>query len=142
MGFIYFTAAVLVIVIGIAILACYLDRRNEKTDKAERRRIAECTHPNGFLTVKIFGHPDLKECVDCGRIFELDGSEVDRESVNRLLDLTSDVFSGGGRKQVTLSLPYDIFKKLYLVSIQKQVTLDDMAKEMIDSYINVKNSER
>ena len=142
MGFIYFTAAVLVIVIGIAILACYLDRRNEKTDKAERRRIAECTHPHGFLTVKIFGHPDLKECVDCGRIFELDGSEVDRESVNRLLDLTSDVFSGGGRKQVTLSLPYDIFKKLYLVSIQKQVTLDDMAEEMIDSYINVKNSER
>ena len=134
MTFLYITAALLVFVVGMAILATYMDRRNEKADKAERRRIAECTHPHGFLTVKVFGHPDLKECVDCGRIFEADGSEVDRESVNLLLDLTADVFNGGGRKQVTLSLPYATFRKLYLVSMQKQVTLDDMAEEMIDSY--------
>ena len=142
MGFIYFTAALLVIIVGMAILATYVDRRNEKADKADRKRIAECTHPHGFLTVKVFGHPDLKECVDCGRIFGLDGAEVDRKSVSLLLDLTADVFSGGGRKQVPLSLPYDTFKKLYLVSMQKQVTLDDMAEEMIDSYIDVKNDGR
>lgn len=132
----YFTAAFLVIVVGIAILACYMDRRNEKADKAERRRISECTHSHGFLTVKVFGHPDLKKCVDCGRIFELDGAEVDRESVGRILDVTADVFSGGERKQVTLSLPYDTFRKLYLLSMQRKMTMDDMAAEMMDNYKN------
>lgn len=134
MTFLYITAALFVFVVGMAILATYVDRRNEKADKAERKRKAECTHPHGYLTIKMFGHPDLKECVDCGRIFEADGSEVNKESVHLLLDLTADVFNGGGRKQVTLSLPYATFKKLYLVSMQKQVTLDDMAEEMIDSY--------
>ena len=132
----YFTAAILFIVIGIAILACYLDRRNEKTNKAERRRIAECTHSHGYLTVKVFGHPDLKECVDCGRIFELNGAEVDRESASRILDVTADVFSGGDRKQVTLSLPYDTFRKLYLLSMQRKMTMDDMIGELMDNYKN------
>ena len=132
----YFTAAFLVIVVVIAILACYMDRRNEKADKAERRRIAECTHSHGFLTVKVFGHPDLKKCVDCGRIFELDGAEVDRESASRILDVTADVFSGGERKQVTLSLPYDTFRKLYLLSMERKMTMDDMVAEMMDNYKN------
>lgn len=134
MGFLYFTAGILVLFAGLAILVCYVDRKNEKADKAERRRIAECTHPHGFLTIKVFGHPDLKECVDCGRIFELDGAEVDRESANRILDVTADVFNGGERKQVTLSLPYDIFRKLYLLSMQQRATMDDVIAEMIDNY--------
>ena len=134
MGFLYFTAGILVLFAGLAILVCYVDRKNEKADKAERRRIAECTHPHGFLTIKVFGHPDLKECVDCGRIFELDGAEVDRESANRILDVTADVFNGGERKQVTLSLPYDTFRKLYLLSMQQQATMDDVIAEMIDNY--------
>ena len=128
----FLTAVFLVIVVGIAILACYMDRRNEKADKAECRRIAECTHSHGFLTVKVFGHPDLKKCVDCGRIFELDGAEVDRESVYRILDVTADVFSGGERKQVTLSLPYDTFRKLYLLSMERKMTMDDMIGKLID----------
>ena len=136
MGFIYFTSVLLVFIVGMAILATYVDRKNEKADKAERKRIAECTHPHGFLTVKVFGHPDLKECVDCGRIFELDGSEVDRESVNRLLDVTADVFSGDERKQVNLPLPYDTFRKLYLLSMERKMTMDDMAAEMMDNYKN------
>ena len=136
MGFIYFTSVLLVFIVGMAILATYVDRKNEKADKAERKRIAECTHPHGFLTVKVFGHPDLKECMDCGRIFELDGSEVDRESVNRLLDVTADVFSGDERKQVNLSLPYDTFRKLYLLSMERKMTMDDMAAEMMDNYKN------
>lgn len=136
MGFIYFTAGILVLFAGLAILVCYVDRKNEKADKAERRRIAECTHPHGFLTVKVFGHPDLKECVDCGRIFEFDGAEVDRESANRILDVTADVFNGGERKQVTLSLPYDTFRKLYLLSMQRKMTMDDMVAEMMDNYKN------
>ena len=134
MGFLYFTAGILVLFAGLAILVCYVDRKNEKADKAERRRIAECTHPHGFLTIKVFGHPNLKECVDCGRIFELDGAEVDRESANRILDVTADVFNGGERKQVTLSLPYDTFRKLYLLSMQQQATMDDVIAEMIDNY--------
>lgn len=134
MGFLYFTAGILVLFAGLAILVCYVDRKNEKADKAERRRIAECTHPHGFLTIKVFGHPDLKECVDCGRIFELDGAEVNRESANRILDVTADVFNGGERKQVTLSLPYDTFRKLYLLSMQQQATMDDVIAEMIDNY--------
>ena len=134
MGFLYFTAGILVLFAGLAILVCYVDRQNEKADKAERRRIAECTHPHGFLTIEVFGHPDLKECVDCGRIFELDGAEVDRESANRILDVTSDVFNGGERKQVTLSLPYDTFRKLYELSAKKQKTMDDVIIEMIENY--------
>lgn len=134
MGFLYFTAGILVLFAGLAILVCYVDRKNEKADKAERRRIAECTHPHGFLTIKVFGHPDLKECVDCGRIFELDGAEVDRESANRILDVTADVFNGGERKQVTLSLPYDTFRKLYELSAKKQKTMDDVIIEMIENY--------
>ena len=45
-------------------------KRDERKEKAEDERIRNCKHRNGFTIVKVFGHPDLRECVDCGSIFE------------------------------------------------------------------------
>ena len=129
----YFTAAFLVIVVVIAILACYMDRRNEKADKAERRRIAECTHSHGFLTVKVFGHPDLKKCVDCGRIFELDGTEVDLDYLEDFIENTDRwIENSDGGRELKIYLTREQFRKIYRISMERKMTMDDMIGELID----------
>ena len=127
----YFTAAFLVIVVVIAILACYMDRRNEKADKAERRRIAECTHSHGFLTVKVFGHPDLKKCVDCERIFELDGTEVDLDYLEDFIENTDRwIENSDGGRELKIYLTREQFRKIYRISMERKMTMDDMVAEM------------
>ena len=129
----YFTAAFLVIVVVIAILACYMDRRNEKADKAERRRIAECTHSHGFLTVKVFGHPDLKKCVDCGRIFELDGTEVDLDYLEDFIENTDRwIENSDGGRELKIYLTREQFRKIYRISMERKITMDDMIGKLID----------
>jgi hypothetical protein len=129
----YFTAGFLVIVVVIAILACYMDRRNEKADKAERRRIAECTHSHGFLTVKVFGYPDLKKCVDCGRIFELDGTEVDLDYLEDFIENTDRwIENSDGGRELKIYLTREQFRKIYRISMERKMTMDDMIGKLID----------
>lgn len=118
----------------IALFFHYQSRKEEKREEQARQRIITCNHPNGFRVLKIFGHPDMKECVDCGRIFEQDGTEVDLEYVEHLRSWMEQLVSNDGRKQVSLSLPFESFQKLYLLSMQHQITMDDMAAEIIENY--------
>ena len=126
----------IVFLAAISLLALYLQwdsNRNEREEKAEEERKRDCKHRNGFTILKVFGHPDLKECNDCGRVFEMDGSEVSRRYLDRLLDDTDEwIENSDGGRELKIYLTREQFRKIYRISMERKMTMDDMIRELID----------
>lgn len=109
--------------------------KKEKKKKIERGRINNCKHQNGFTVLKVFGYPDLRECNDCGRVFEQNGEEISRRYLNRLLDNTEDWIENTDEwRELKICLSRDCFRKLYALSVEKKKTMDDMVAELVDDY--------
>ena len=109
--------------------------KNEKKEQAEKKRIENCKHQNGFTVLKVFGYPDIRECNDCGRVFEQNGEEISRRYLNRLLDNTEDWIENTDEwRELKICLSRDCFRKLYALSVEKKKTMDDMVAELVDDY--------
>lgn len=129
------------IIVGLLVIwySNYRFLKNEKKEKAEEERINQCKHENGFTILKVFGYPDIRECNDCGRLFEQDGEEISRRYLNRLLDNTEEwIDNADGWRKLRIYLTHDSFRKLYALSVGKKKTMDDMIAEMIENYDNDK----
>ena len=109
--------------------------KNEKKEQAEKKRIENCKHKNGFTVLKVFGYPDIRECNDCGRVFEMNGEEISRRYLNRLLDDMEDWIDNADEwRELKICLSRDCFRKLYALSVEKKKTMDDMVAELVDDY--------
>lgn len=109
--------------------------KNEKKEQAEKKRIENCKHQNGFTVLKVFGYPDIRECNDCGRVFEMNGEEISRRYLNRLLDDMEDWIDNADEwRELKISLTRESFRKLYAISVEKKKTMDDVIAELIDDY--------
>ena len=108
-------------------------RKTELEERQELERKASCAHSHGYLTVKVFGHPDLKECVDCGRIFELDGTEVDLDYLEDFIENTDRrIENSDGGRELKIYLTREQFRKIYRISMERKITMDDMIGKLID----------
>ena len=108
-------------------------RKTELEERQEQERKASCAHSHGYLTIKVFGHPDLKECVDCGRIFELDGTEVDLDYLEDFIENTDRwIENSDGGRELKIYLTREQFRKIYRISMERKMTMDDMIGELID----------
>lgn len=109
--------------------------KNEKKEQAEKERTRTCKHQNGFTVLKVFGYPDIRECNDCGRVFEQNGEEISRRYLNRLLDNTEDwIDNADGWREMKICIPRESFRKLYALAVEKRKTMDDVVAELIDNY--------
>ena len=119
----------------IALFFHYQSRMKEKREEQARQRIVTCNHPNGFRVLKIFGHPDLRKCRTCDRIFEMTGEEVDQDYFEDFIEDTDRwIKSSDGGNEIRISLPRSTFCKLYELSAKKQKTMDDVIIEMIENH--------
>ena len=108
-------------------------RKTELEERQEQERKASGAHSHGYLTVKVFGHPDLKECVDCGRIFELDGTEVDLDYLEDFIENTDRwIENSDGERELKIYLTREQFRKIYRISMERKMTMDDMIGKLID----------
>lgn len=134
--------AMLLLFSGVATFGFYTlwekkkaERKLELEEQEEKERIASCTHPKGFTVVKIFGHPDLRKCRTCDRIFEMTGEEVDQDYFENFIEDTDRwIKSSDGGNEIRIWLPRSTFRKLYELSAKKQKTMDDVIIEMIENY--------
>ena len=109
--------------------------KEEKKEKSEEDRINNCKHQNGYTILKIFGYPDIRECNDCGRLFEQNGEEISRSYFNRLSDNTEDwIDNAKPWLEMKIGISRDSFRKLYALSVEMKKTMDDVISEMIDNY--------
>lgn len=109
--------------------------KNRKKEKALEERIRTCKHQNGFTVLKVFGYPDIRECNDCGRVFEQNGEEISRRYLNRLLDNTEDwIENADDWRELKICLSRESFRRLYSLSVEKKKTIDDMIADLIDGY--------
>lgn len=119
----------------IALFFHYQSRKKEKREEQARQRIVTCNHPNGFRVLKIFGHPDLRKCRTCDRIFEMTGEEVDQDYFEDFIEDTDRwIKSSDGGNEIRIWLPRSTFCKLYELSAKKQKTMDDVIIEMIENH--------
>lgn len=118
-------------------LSNYRFLKQEKKDRAAAQRRSDCKHIGGFTVLKVFGHPDIRECRDCGRVFETSGEEISRRYLERLLEDTEEWLenSDGGR-ELKVYLSREQFRKLYRISMERKMPMDDMIGELIDKYRN------
>jgi hypothetical protein len=81
----------------------------------------------------VFGYPDLKKCVDCGRIFELDGTEVDLDYLEDFIENTDRwIENSDGGRELKIYLTREQFRKIYRISMERKMTMDDMIGKLID----------
>lgn len=134
MDILYVFTFVLIIVLCALTFVIVTERRDARKERLEEERIRNCTHKSGYTVLKIFGHPDFRECNECGRVFGMSGEEVSRKYLKHLEDKSVELFRNSERKQICLSLPFESFKKLYILSVERKMTMDDMIVEMIDNF--------
>lgn len=109
------------------------DRKSRLEEHREQERIASCTHPRGFTVVKIFGHPDLRKCRNCGRIFELSGEEVDPDYLEDFIENSDQwIENSDGGRELKIYLTREQFRKIYRISMERKMTMDDMIGKLID----------
>ena len=105
-------------------------RKTELEERQEQESKASCAHSHG---VKVFGHPDLKECVDCSRIFELDGTVVDLDYLEDFIENTDRwIENSDGGRELKIYLTREQFRKIYRISMERKMTMDDMIGKLID----------
>ena len=108
-------------------------RETELEERQEQERKASCEHSHGFTIVKVFGHPDLRECVDCGRIFDENGEEVDPDYLEDFIaNADRWIENSDGGRELKIYLSREQFRKIYRISMERKMTMDDMIGELID----------